>query len=490
MTLQGINSVVDIEARYLPEPSATEAFGEVLFLAADNVLDLATNFRVRRFNTLRQVAAVFATTTAAYEAVSAYFNQSPQPHGLYIGRWSESNTPSKLIGGVVALADVTALSSASVIFQGETASAIDFSGVASLAGVATLLQTSLRAATGTLLDAVDVQALEGRLVVSIPDGSEISDFATGTGAAALQLSDGNATISNGQVAEDITDAMNAIASEYPSWYYLGADHSIPDDDMLDLVAWVNGDERDHFMSLGVDGAPILVTNESVSFGSQLFRTAYDRVALTWSGDDSDYKDMSLVGLMAGIDFTGANTIIDPAFKGLPGTLPDTFIDSAIAELIRKRINYYTRIAGRNVFRQGWTLASGVWMDSRIFLDWIVDALRKRVFREIASATTRIPQSGSGLDVIVAAMEEVCEQGVTNGGIGPGQLSADRAREVREVTGVSDFDGYLPLGYLVHVDPIETLSDAERAVRQMPPVTIFLKSIGAIHSTDIRIIFQN
>ena len=77
----------------------------------------------------------------------------------------------------------------------------------------------------------------------------------------------------------------------------------------------------------------------------------------------------------------------------------------------------------------------------------------------------------------------------NGGIAPGTLTEQLANVIRTTTGNVDFDGYLSSGYLTNVGSFNDQSQADREARKSPPVSIWLKGSGAIHSLDVNILLE-
>ena len=174
---------------------------------------------------------------------------------------------------------------------------------------------------------------------------------------------------------------------------------------------------------------------------------------------------------------------------MPGTKADEISASQKIELDRKRINRYTPYGDFNIYEEGVTFQTGTWIDVRYWLDWFVGAVRTDVFNLLASSP-RIPQTNAGIATIVNVIEAVCRQGVANGGIAPGVVTAGMAADIRQSTGDDEFDGVLSNGYLVFVSPLASQAQADREARQSPPFRIWVKGSGAVHFVEIDITFEN
>ena len=102
----------------------------------------------------------------------------------------------------------------------------------------------------------------------------------------------------------------------------------------------------------------------------------------------------------------------------------------------------------------------------------------------------MPQTPDGIKAVQNVIEAVCERGIVNGGIAPGQLAPSLANEVQQATGNNDFNGFLTTGYLVYIRPLALQSRADRTARKSPPAQVWAKGSGAIHFLDIAVIFEN
>ncbi|PJO24912.1 DUF3383 domain-containing protein [Burkholderia glumae] len=121
-----------------------------LLLGASPVID--TGERMRSYAQITDVANDFGTTAPEYLAAQLYFNQSPQPASLLIGRWAKTATSGVLNGGVLstsqqAIAQWQAITNGAfnITVDGtvRNVSALNFSGASNLNGVASIVQAAL-----------------------------------------------------------------------------------------------------------------------------------------------------------------------------------------------------------------------------------------------------------------------------------------------------------------------------------------------------------
>ena len=428
-----------------------------------------------------------STTGAATAVTDPFTGNSAVPLGLD----TVDTTPG--IDGIGA---------GSLSWQGSTITGLDFTGATSYADVAQTLQTALRAvraaARADLRSATVTYHPAGFFLVELgfdPSDDEpypitgyMADVAQGVASDLSLDSDSGGVITQGHTSETIEEGMSAIGALDDSWYFVALDSGITAAiDLLALSRWVQA-ANNYMLALDVAGDSVLVQGESTSLAAQIAVLEPERTFLVWSRT-SDHKALSLAGRLSTVNFDGQNTLITAKFKSLPGTAPDVLTTAQKEELDRKRVGYYTRFGPDAIFAEGWML-NGDWIDSRYWLDWITNAIQTEVYNLLRQHPTRVPQTDSGVASITAAINRVCGAGRRNGGIAPGRVSEALAHDIRLATNNPSFDGTLTLGYLVSVGSIAGQSQGERDARMAPPISVWLKASGAIHSAEVRLIFTN
>ena len=232
---------------------------------------------------------------------------------------------------------VSAIQSGTVTFLSQTLTGLDFSAVTDYDDVAAVLQTALRGATGTTLDAVEVayDSAASAFVVTIPlaaDGSATAVTAAFTGATADEVGLDTVTI------EDGIDTITAGSVTFHGASLTGLDFSSAAgyDDVAAVVqnalrgssvATLDAVEVEHdgsqfvlTLPLGLDGSATEVSGpftgehaDELGLGTAEITTGVDGIgagSLTWQG----YT-------ISGLDFTGAASyddvanIVQTAFRG-------------------------------------------------------------------------------------------------------------------------------------------------------------------------------
>ena len=489
-----LSSIVDVRADIAPQGLLQREFGRTLFLVRHDVTRPFERLRV--YSNFDQVGADYGPEDAAYQAALIYFQQQPFPRNLLIGTWLNAAVDSRIVGTAPAtVAEIQAFGTVTVSFNGEDMS-LALGTPTYYDEIATTLQTAIRALTFDGADDIEVEydPTRGAFVVTIPlqDNAPVPIAAslftsTGNAAVALGLSvEAGAQHTEGHGSETILEALNALGQD--DWYFIAVENALVDTyQVTTLAAWVATQPR--MLALDTAQAEVLTTGDTTSYAAQLAALDYDRTFMVWSATQ-DYKALSLAARFSSVNFAAPKGLITGMFKKLRGTRLDLLTPTQKAELNRKQVNYYSPFGGDSILTEGWTLSAGAWIDVRYLLDWLVNATQVAVYNLFLQTPWRVSQTEAGLATIQAVVQNVCEQGVLNGGIAPGQVSEALAAEIRQVTGNMSFDGFLSAGYLVHIGSVAAQPQADREARKSPPVRVWLKGPGAVQRVDVRLTFTN
>ena len=222
---------------------------------------------------------------------------------------------------------VSAIQSGSVTFLSETVTGLDFSSVMDYDGVASVLQTALRGATGTTLDAVEVayDSDASAFVVTIPlaaDGSATAVTGAFTGDDADELGLDTVTI------EDGIDTITAGSVTFHGASLTGLDFSSVAgyDDVAAVlqnalrgssVATLDAVEVEHdgsqfvlTLPLGLDGPATEVSGPFT--GEHADELGLDTVDITAGVDGIGAGSLTWHGSSISVDFTGADSYDDVA----------------------------------------------------------------------------------------------------------------------------------------------------------------------------------
>ena len=233
-------------------------------------------------------------------------------------------------------------------------------------------------------------------------------------------------------------------------------------------------------------AGALTANEAASASALYFARQNARNSSIIS-KTLQYKNLALAAHFAAIDLDRGDQLQNPYLQTLENMEADTFTDEQIAEIERKRSNFYSPLRGVNSFFSGVTTNPSIWMDQQFWLDWFVYAVQNSLVDAVRAG---VPQNSDGQALIAAYVGDVCQKGVDNGGIASGEVRRSVRDEIRIRLGSPGFDGNLPRGYLIHVASFDTLSDADRSARKLPTIRVWMKERGFANDLTIRAQFVN
>ncbi|MEE9451375.1 MAG: DUF3383 family protein [Gammaproteobacteria bacterium] len=495
-----INNIVTVNTTITTGGLIAREFGITLWISPN--ADLPASDPLRTYADLDQVEADFAAGSSPVLAATVYFGAEVTPKNLMIGRWIDTDIAAELVGGELpALATITAISDGSLIMNGQSVTAIDFSSDASYADVATTLETALLGAgvsvtvvfdsltTSFTIETVAVGAA-ATLTFATTEGSgtDISDLFALSSTTAVSLSQGTDQ-------QTIEEAFQNFQSINNIFYFVTLDSTENDTQtVIDLSTEIF--DKIYFYFAESSDPQALVTNETTSTFAQLFAQQSSRTAGDWTPETSENLAIASAAFWSGqTNFEGTNSVPNTNLKNRPLIDPSILTTSQATELSRKRVNDFTPIGGgttsqtvSNVYQFGYMFQNGIWQDIRYGVDWLSNAIQVAVL-DLLIEVNRTPQTIEGQALIKETIETVCKQGITNGLLAPGIVSAPTKSQIISITGNSLFNGTLALGFLVFPQPLSTLSTQDRNARKMPPFYVWTKGSGAVNSVDINLIFD-
>lgn len=192
---------------------------------------------------------------------------------------------------------------------------------------------------------------------------------------------------------------------------------------------------------------------------------------------------SYAGRAMSVNFDGSNTTATMHLKDLVGIVADTGITQTILNNCQTAgVDVYVSMGGLSkVFTSG----GNDFFDNVYNLDWLVFALEVAGFNALATTSTKLPQTETGMAVLKGAYIAVLQQALSNGFIAPGswnspELFGNPSDLKRNIAGI---------GYYIYSQPVTQQSQAARAARQAPLVQIAVKFAGAIQSSDVIVYFN-
>lgn len=149
-----INRLVNVSVNLSPQAAQMQNISTLLILGDSNVIDPTERFR--SYTGIDGVAADFGTVAPEYLAAVLWFEQTPQPTSLQIGRWAKTAVAGSLKGATLSAAQQN-LSNFTGIANGNFFVVID--GVPlSITGMSFTSATNLNGIASTIQTAVDLKS--------------------------------------------------------------------------------------------------------------------------------------------------------------------------------------------------------------------------------------------------------------------------------------------------------------------------------------------
>lgn len=479
-----VSRLIDVTINMSPLAAQGANLNTALILGASAVID--TNERMRSYGTIDAVGADYPNNSPEYLAALLYFQQTPQPSQLYLGRWAKTATAGSLRGAALSAAqkDITvwkAVTAGSfkvtVDATLKTLSGMDFSGVSNLNGVATIIQTALAGATcvwnGT------------QFVITSPTtgtSSKIS-YATPTGSgtdisAMLGLTSGLASAPVDGIVAEAPDAcvgifLNRFASKFLGVMF--ADTSLTNVQHTAVANLIEADQR-HIYGATTQEPTALDPTSTADLASTLKALSLKYSFVQYSSS-SPYAAASLFGRFLTTDFNGNNTTITLMFKQEPGIVAENLSSSQADTLQAKNCNVFVGYDNDTAIVQYGATPSGIFIDSIYNSIWFRNRIQTDVYNLLYQSQTKIPQTDAGNALIATTIEAACAAAVNNGYLAPGAWNSGGFGALQQ-------GDTLAKGYYVYAPPIALQSQADREARKSVSFQVAAKEAGAIHTVDI------
>jgi hypothetical protein len=484
-----VSDIVNVSVNLAPLAAPTRNFGALLIAGSSDVID--TNERIRQYSGLTGVANDFGTTAPEYLAAQLFFDQSPQPAILYIGRWAQTATAGRLNGGVLTptqqlMSAWTSITTGSMSIQVDgvtkTLSALNFATQTNLNGVAAVITTALAGAT-CLWDSVN-----GRFIIKsgTTGASSAVGYASATGSgvdvsAQLGLTTGVASVPvAGIVAETALVATQIFDNMSNEWYGLEFATATPQNDAsyLAVAAYIEGASQSHIFGITIITTTVLDPTSTTDLGYVLKNLAYKRTFSQYSAS-SPYAVASIYGRAFTVNFEANNTTITLKFKQEPGIAAETLTETQAATLKAKCVNVFINYNNGTAIIQEGVMANGYFFDEVHGTDWLQNAVQVDVFNLLYQSPTKIPQTDDGTHLIVTTIEATMARAVNNGLVAPGQWNTAGFGQLKQ-------GQTLPSGFYVYAPLVSSQSQSDREARKSVPIQVAAKLAGAVHSANVLI----
>jgi hypothetical protein len=488
-----VNDVVSVLIQLAALGAQQRNFGSLIVLGDSNVIDVVQRYRL--YTSASSVGTDFGTSAPEYLAAVEFFDQSPQPAQMYIGRWARTATNGALVGGALsptqqAIANFTVVTNGGLTVTVDSTphalTGINLSAVTNLNGVASDLQTALSGVATVIWDAANAVF---RVFSATTGAASAVSFATAPGSGTdisglmgLTAAAGG-YVANGIIAESPLACVNTFLNLTNNWYgsMFAASVMPADSDYVAVAGAIQSATVSRIFGVTTQEANALNAGNSSDVASLLKALGYTRTFVQYSSS-SPYATAAIYGIAFTVDFTGANTVLTLKFKQESGIVAETLTETQAAALIGKNCNVFVNYNNGVAIVQNGVMASGQFFDVINGTDWLQNFIQTTLFNLLVTSPTKLPQTDAGVSQLVNGVTGCCEQAVTNGLVAPGVWTGP-------AVGVIVNGQTLITGYYVYAPPVASQAQSARAARQAPLIQAAIKLAGAIHSSSVIVSVQ-
>lgn len=383
--------------------------------------------RARSYSSLTAVAEDFGPTDTAYIAAQKLFSQVLKPAQIVIGR---RLVPSSTVSVSAAVAGTYTLTINEIAFS----------------FVATGSNTTIQIATG-LKAAYDTTPISGVTVTDNLDGTLTIASAVGY---SLEVTN-NMTQADQPSVESWVTTINEITAVNNAWYAIMIESHV-EADVLAVAGQIEGMKK--IFATSSSQADIKTTATTDTF-SKLEALGYQRTFGLFSATaDTEFPECAWVGYQLQ-EQPGSNTW---AYKALSGVAVSVLSDTESTNIHNKSASTYENVGGLNS-TIGAKMFGGEWIDVMIFVDWLEQRMKERLWSRMANSK-KIPYTSAGAAIIEAEIRAQLNDGIRVGG-----LAASPAPTVE-------------------VPDVLSVSVNARAQRIFEGITFEARLAGAIHFVKI------
>lgn len=482
-----VSRIVNVDVVLSPIPAQAQDLSTLLILGSSNVIDVVE--RIRTYSTIEEVVADFGVDAPEYQAALLWFSQSPQPNQIKVGRWASIDTQGKLLCAPLAAADQDPASWAVISNGGfnvdvngvaQPVGPCDFTGVTTLNGVAAIIQAATPGAT------VVYNAVYNRFEFqsnSSGANSKVGFLTVGGGTDITSKLGGvqgqGGYVADGIVAETAVACVALMDAQFGQQWYAT---TIPEDtvhqDILDVAEYIESATNKHLFGVSTQESGVISSVSVTDIAYLLAQQGFRRTLCQYSSSNA-YSVSSLLGRALTVDWNGNDTAITLMFKQEPTIVGETLTTTQVDALEAKNCNVFVDYDNDTTIIEPGKMASGDFIDEITGTDWLAVEIITRVYNLLYTSPTKIPQTDPGVHLIVAQVEQVCDQGVVNGLLAPGVWNSNGFGTLKS-------GAFLDKGYYVYAQPVALQSQADRAARHSPPIQAAVKLAGAIHDVNITV----
>lgn len=276
---------------------------------------------------------------------------------------------------------------------------------------------------------------------------------------------------------DAAAAMVNAAGFGTQWYSLefalGAELSLADEEAV--AEFIEAQSPSRIFGGTITTTDVLVPGVSSDKASVLGSLNLSRTYKQYSST-SPHAASSLFARIATVDWDAVDTAITLMFKQEPGVAAELLTATQAASLKAKHCNVFAQFSNGAMIIKDGTMINGDYIDERVGLDWLQNAVETDLFNVLYTRTTKIKQTDADQQILLTQANATLTRGVRNGLLAEGIWTGPSFGTLK--TGA-----VLVGGFYCWSDSYATQSQADRQARKAMPIQIAAKLAGAVHEVD-------
>lgn len=281
---------------------------------------------------------------------------------------------------------------------------------------------------------------------------------------------------NKTVGSETIQAAVAACLDSLKWYGLVVAADLTAEESDSVASLIEAADPSRLFGQTTQDENAVVSGSITDVAYKLSNKKYRRTFTIFSSDNP-YAAASVFGRAFSVNFMGTNTTITLKFKQLPGTAPENLKTSEAKVLATKKCNVFAGYNNDTAILQEGVMCDGTFIDEIHGLDWLQNHLETALWNLYYTSTTKIPQTGAGVNRQCGVLERACEQAVANGLLGQGRWGGDSF-------GALETGDYLSKAFYVYANSLDDQAQSEREARKAPVFQIATKLAGATHFADV------
>jgi hypothetical protein len=181
------------------------------------------------------------------------------------------------------------------------------------------------------------------------------------------------------------------------------------------------------------------------------------------------------------NYNGSNTSITMNLKQLINVVPDTTLTATLlSQLSTAGVDSYGNYGG--TYPGVVSVGANKFADEAMNLIWLVTSLQVAGFNALATVSTKIPYTETGMQALKAAYRQVLTQAVSNGYLAPGSWLSSYTFGNQTLF----LSNILQYGFYIYSSPVNQQSLAQITARTAPLIQIAALEAGAIQESSVLI----